>query len=195
MGDLASNSSWLAGAGGIILIAGVAAGAFFLVRSRRRRHNLFGLANDGQGGARGDYAPVSDDVPMGILERGRRKLGGGRGGAGSAGTKDLYDAFGDGPSDESDQEDDGRLNEATGLRYHDDFLEDDGEGDNERRSSRDNRAPAYDEDDDDQPERETGATRGSGSGSGSGNGNGRQQIGSNSGSSGSWQDAAEDAGA
>jgi kexin len=126
---------------------------------------------------------------MGLLERGRRKLGGGRGGD-SAGTKDLYDAFGDGPSDESDLEDDGRLTEATGLRYHDDFLEDDGEGEGNdtRRSSRDNRAPVYDvDDDDDQPEREALGTGGSGSGSG------QQQIGSNSGSSGSWQDAAEDA--
>lgn len=188
VGDLASNSTWLASAGGIIILFGLGAGVFLLLRRRNRRRNLFGLANEGQGGARGDYAPVSDDVPMGLLERGRRKLGGGRGGAGAAGTKELYDAFGDGPSDESDPEDDDeRLNESTALRYHDDFLEDDGDGDGNVRRSRDARAsPGYvveEEEEDGQPEREDRRPGGSG----------QAAQGSNSGSSGSWQDAAEDA--
>jgi kexin len=170
--DLASSSSWLAGAGGIILLAGVGAGLFFLLRARKRRRNLFGLANDGQGGARGDYAPVSEDVPMGLLERGRRKLGGGRTG-GPAGSKELYDAFGDGPSDESDEDDDGKLGESTTLRYHDDFLEDEGNRDE------------HDEGDDDQPARETvGASTSAGR---------VETHESRSGSSGSWQDAAEEA--
>jgi kexin len=177
--DLASSSSWLAGAGGIIVLAGIGIGAFFLLRSRRKSRNLFGLANNGEG-ARGDYAPVAEDVPMGLLERGRRKLGGG-GGSGAAGSKDLYDAFGDGPSDESDDEGDGRLNESAALRYHDDFLEDEGEdgrGDVKGQAG-------YDVVDDDQPEREAG--------SGSGPSGTREAHGSRSGSSGSWQDAADEA--
>jgi kexin len=171
--DLASSSSWLAGAGGIIMLAGIGAGVFFLLRSRRKSRNLFGLANNGEG-ARGDYAPVAEDVPMGLLERGRRKLGGG-GGGGAAGSKDLYDAFGDGPSDESDDDDDRRLNESTSLKYHDDFLEDEGEdgGGNVKRQA------GYE--DDDQPEREAGSSA-------------RVEAhDSHSGSSGSWQDAADDA--
>jgi kexin len=174
--DLASSSSWLAGAGGIIVLAGIGIGAFFLLRSRRKNRNLFGLANNGEG-ARGDYAPVAEDVPMGLLERGRRKLGGG-GGSGTAGSKDLYDAFGDGPSDESDDEGDGRLNESAALRYHDDFLEDegdDGRGDVKGQAR-------YDVEDDDQPERESGPS------------GAREAHGSRSGSSGSWQDAADEAG-
>lgn len=196
VGDLATNSTWLAGAGGIILLAGLGAGLFFFIRSRSKRNsrNLFGLANDGQGGARGDYAPVSEDVPMGLLARGRRKFGrggagGAGGGAGAAGTKELYDAFGDGPSDESDQDDDDtrRLNESTALRYHDDFLEDeaDAEGDDTRRSQAghsQSRNQYVDDDDDDQPAREEEVTSGPGAAA----------VGSNSGSSGSWQDAAED---
>lgn len=187
--DLATNSAWLASAGGIILLAGVGLGAFLLIRSRTRRRNLFGMANDGQGGARGDYAPVSDDVPMGLLERGRRKFGGrggGLGAGGAAGTKELYDAFGDGPSDEDDSEagDDVRLNESTALRYHDDFLDDgEGEGDGDGAT----RGQSTYTDDDDMPAREE-------VGAASGSGRGAAAQGSNSGSSGSgsWQDAAED---
>jgi kexin len=180
--DLASSSSWLAGVGGIILLAGVGVGAFFLIRSRRRSRNLFGLANNGEGRARGDYAPVSEDVPMGLLERGRRKFGGGQAG-GAAGSKDLYDAFGDGPSDESDNDDDdGRLNESAALRYHDDFLEDDGE---ERRSADVRGQDGYgeDDDDDDQPERQEGEPSSAR----------LDAHDSRSGSSGSWQDAGDEA--
>lgn len=179
--DLASSSSWLAGVAGIIVFAGIGAGVFFGLRSRKRRRNLFGLSNDGQGGARGDYAPVSEDVPMGLLARGRRKLGGG-GGGGATGIKELYDAFGDGPSDESDNEgDDARLDERAALRYHDDFLEDEGE----ERRSKDERGQGGYEVDDDLPAREEG-----GASTSAGRGGAHE---SRSGSSGSWQDATEDA--
>lgn len=164
---LASNSTWLASAGGIIVLFGAGIGAFFFFRARNRRRNLFGLSNDGEG-ARGAYAPVSEDVPMGLLARGRRKLGGrgsAGGGSNAAGTKELYDAFGDGPSDESDS-DDGDKGETAGLRYHDDFLEDEGE----------EREGGYK---DDEPEKPRSHSPREGQGSGSA-------------SSESWQDAGED---
>ncbi|ORY21423.1 peptidase S8/S53 domain-containing protein [Naematelia encephala] len=163
--NLAGSSTWLAGAGLIVVIFGASVGAFFFFRARRKRRNLFGLANNGEG-ARGQYAPVSEDVPMGLLERGRRKLGRGGGAMGGGQSKELYDAFGDGPSDEDESDDDGgRVSERTGLRYHDDFLDDEeGEGHDG--------PPAYR----DEPAETEGAKAGE----------------SASGSSSSWQDAAED---
>jgi len=166
--SLGAKSTWIAGAGMIIVLTGAAVGGFFYFRARKRRRNLFGLANSGEG-ARGAYAPVSEDVPMGLLERSRRKLGGGaRAGPGS---KELYDAFGDGPSDESDEEDpSGGVDERTALRYHDDFL-----GDDDPASA-------------DPPE-----YRDEPGGRGGGVEKARRAEGeSNSGSSSSWQDAAED---
>ncbi|WWD16394.1 hypothetical protein CI109_100820 [Kwoniella shandongensis] len=177
---LASSSTWIAGAGMIIVLAGAAVGAIFYYRVRRRRRNLFGLANNGEGGARGGYAPVSDDMPMGLLERGRRKLGGKSAGGGMAGSKELYDAFGDGPSDEEDDED--SADERSALRYHDDFLGDD-----------DEHSPTTKTEYKDDPEPES-AEKGEEEGK-SDKGKGKAGEGeSASGSSGSWQDAAEDVG-
>jgi len=173
--SLGANSTWLAGAGMIIVLAGSAVGGFFYFRARRRRRNLFGLANSGEG-ARGTYAPVAEDVPMGLLERGRRKLGGGA--KAGPGSKDLYDAFGDGPSDESDNEREG--DERTALRYHDDFLGDD----DQDPGSAD--PPEYR----DEPDARDGKRSAERVGRKEGEGNSN----SNSGSSSSWQDAAEDAG-
>ncbi|KAK8861683.1 hypothetical protein IAR55_002506 [Kwoniella newhampshirensis] len=176
---LASSSTWIAGAGMIIVLTGAAVGAFFYFRARRRRRNLFGLANNGEGGARGVYAPVSDDMPMGLLERGRRKLGGKGGTGGTAGSKDLYDAFGDGPSDEDDED---SADEQTALRYHDDFL-----GDDDEHHTTTVKAEYKDE-----PEIEPAAEKGL-----EGKDKGKNKAGegeSASGSSGSWQDAAEDVG-
>lgn len=172
---LGQNSSWIAGAGVIVVLAGAGVGSFFLLRARRRRRQLFGLSNNGEG-ARGAYQPVGDEeVPMGLLERGRRKLGGGanRG----TGSKELYDAFGDGPSDESDDGD--RGDERTALRYHDDFL-----GDEEDVPER--APPVYRDD----PETVKGEGRGEGSGTREGTP--LRDVNSQSGSSSSWQDAAEE---
>nr|XP_019011937.1 kexin [Kwoniella pini CBS 10737]OCF50718.1 kexin [Kwoniella pini CBS 10737] len=175
---LSKNSTWIAGAGMIILLTGVGIGAFFYYRSRKRRQNLFGLSNNGEG-ARGAYAPVSEDVPMGLLERSRKKFGGGvktTGGTGT-GSKELYDAFGDGPSDSESEED-----ERTGLRYHDDFLED--EDHPPRISESDSKLKIEYKD---EPEIES-------PGSGSEEKGKSKEITntSASGSSSSWQDAAED---
>ncbi|WVR03717.1 hypothetical protein IAU60_000712 [Kwoniella sp. DSM 27419] len=172
---LSANSTWIAGAAMIMVLAGSGLGVFFYIRNRKRRQNIFGLSNNGAG-ARGDYAPISDDVPMGLLERGRRKLGGGgRGGGG--GTKELYDAFGDGPSDDESE------GETAALRYHDDFLGDDdhdGAEETHLRSKRSSEGAEYK----DEPEEE-GAEVGD---------KGKRKEESASGSSGSWQDAAEDVG-
>jgi kexin len=184
--SLASSSTWLAGAGVIVLLFGVGIGAFLYIRNRRRNKNLFGLglANNGEG-ARGSYAPVSEDVPMGLLERGRRKLGVSRGGTGAAaGTKELYDAFGDGPSD--DESDDG-LNERTALRYHDEFLDD------EEHQEGGQVDPAQYRD-----EPHAGSAGGSGGGEEKEERKEQDDVGrrteSHAGSSGSWEDAAEDVG-
>ena len=165
--DLASSPRWIAGAGAIVVLAGAAVGAFFYFRARRRKRNLFGFSNNGDG-ARGAYQPVGEeDVPMGLLERGRRRLGG-RGGT-QGGSKELYDAFGDGPSDDSDDE---RGGENTALRYHDEFLGDDED---------EGQPPRYK----DEPSERAG-------GSGTREGTPKRDLESHSGSTGSWQDAAEE---
>ncbi|WVQ93527.1 hypothetical protein IAU59_000601 [Kwoniella sp. CBS 9459] len=187
---LTSNSTWIAGAGMIIVLAGTGLGAFFYYRSRKRRQNLFGLSNNGEG-ARGAYAPISEDVPMGLLERSRRKLGGsgkaGAAGGGAGGTKELYDAFGDGPSDEESDDQD----ETTALRYHDDFLGDDEDHDHDHghghpghgsgSATRGLESEYRDEPDTEDGEGEEGGVD-----------KGKRKEESGSGSSGSWQDAADD---
>ena len=173
----------------LVVLAGAGTGAFFFFRARRRNRNPFGLANNGEG-ARGAYQPVSDDVPMGILDRGRRKLGmGGRGGQG-AGSKDLYDAFGE----ESDEESDDDAGERTALRYHDDFLEDDHDHDLPPREA-DAQTPQYR----DEPEEHPKPHQAVEEPEHDDDGEKRQRVKrdeaggeSASGSSGSWQDAAEE---
>jgi kexin len=106
MSSLAANSTWVLGALAFIGLAGTGVGAFFFLRSRRRKMRGFGGGGEeGEGG--GGYVGVAgeDDVAMGMLS-GRRNGGGGK-------TKELYDAFGDGSSDESIDDDDGAA-----LRYH-----------------------------------------------------------------------------
>ena len=194
--SLSQNKVWLGGSAAIIVLGAAGVGVFFFFRARSKRNrNLFGLSNNGAG-ARGAYAPVNEDVPMGLLERGRRKLGG-RGGAGAGGaavaaqgSKELYDAFGDGPSDESDLDDSPGLDERTALRYHDDFLEDD---------PRSADPPSYRDEPEKRDETGSGGSGGSGrsgvSARDSVQRDGRRGEGeSNSGSSSSWQDATEDVG-
>lgn len=173
--NLASSSTWLVAAGAIIILSGAAISAFFVFRARRQKRNLFGLSNNGQG-ARGAYQPV-DDVQMSLLERGRRKFGKSK--SESQGTKDLYDAFGDGPSDE--EEDD--LDERTALRFHDGFLEDNEPNEEEgpKTEYRDEPEPETLRD-----EEEAVGTKDKGKGKGPSEGE------SGSGSSSSWQDAAEE---
>ncbi|TYJ56245.1 hypothetical protein B9479_003090 [Cryptococcus floricola] len=176
--SLASSSTWLAGAGAILLLFAGSIGAFFFIRSRRQKKNLFGLSNNGTG-ARGAYEPVDDDVQMSLLERGRRKFG--KGQSESKGTKELYDAFGDGPSSDEDEGDDDGLDERTALRYHDDFLEDD-----DPRSGQLSGVPKTEYRD--EPEAEEGEVKVD-----KGKGKAKADGESGSGSSSSWQDADEEA--
>ncbi len=121
---LAASPAWIFGAGAVVSLTALSAAAFFIIRSRRRRQSLFQQLSGRD--ERGGYAPVGDDVQMGLLGRGRRKLMGGGGGE-SGTSKVLYDAFAEGES-EDDEYDDGRQDaETVALKYHDDFLMDEGE--------------------------------------------------------------------
>lgn len=168
---LRKHSAWLAGAFLIVLLAALAGGGYFLYRSRKRAAAL-GLAGDN--GARGAYAPVSEDVPMTLFGRRKKR---------AEESKELYDAFGDGPSDDEDDE-------TTALRYHDRFLDDEDEpeasGSGSRERADEGEPPAYSDDE----------------GKGKGKSPARSGstspavvspvIGASNTSSSSWQDAADD---
>ncbi|KAL1411825.1 pheromone processing endoprotease [Vanrija albida] len=181
---LRKHSAWLAGAFLVVLLAALSGGAFFLYRQKKRRDAL-GLAG-GAGAARGAYAPVADDeVPMGLLERGARSIGL-RQKRTSPESKELYDAFGDGPSDD---ESDAGANESTALRYHDSFLEDDEDhtphaGGSGGGSHDAHEPPAY-RDDEDQPPREPSSPEGTSTPA-------ELIAGESNTSSGSWQDAGDE---
>ncbi len=132
--SLTTSSTWIFGAAGFILLAAAIATGFFIIRTRRRRRNLFDQIN---GGERGAYEAVGDDVQMSLLGRGRQKLMG-RGGGESGTSKVLYDAFAEGESEEDDEED---AAEDTALKYHDDFLAD------EEENNRAGPAEEYEDDD------------------------------------------------
>jgi kexin len=119
------NKTWFAGGGGLFLLAIAAGGVFFLFRARRKRQMMQELSAE-----RGEYAPVAEEVPMGLL--GRRNNDGGK--------KDMYDdAFAE---NEMPEDDDFDTRDGAPLKYHDDFLEDEeGEDDSPKRST-----PAYRDD-------------------------------------------------
>lgn len=109
---LVSNSKWVFGAIGIVVVFGLSAGAYLLWRRRSAGHR------------RGDYTSVAgDDVALSSMRGGggRSASAAGRGGGG---TKELYDAFGE------VSDDDEFLDEEAGMRrpltesYHEGFLDD-----------------------------------------------------------------------
>ncbi len=120
-----SDSSASSGAIGIVLIFGISAGTFFYRRSVLRRQ------------AAGEYSAVNadDDHPMsplgqsGRLRRSRRSRRTGKGR-----TKELYDAFAEHGDEEDDSGEDANEEDelvrrdgsssSPGLRYHDEFLDD-----------------------------------------------------------------------
>ncbi|KAI5117476.1 hypothetical protein M0805_007180 [Coniferiporia weirii] len=105
MYNLVTNSKWVFGAIGAVVLFGVAGGVFFLWRRHSAR--------------RAQYKSLAgDDLVMGTVGRSR---------GGAAGTKELYDAFGEVSDDEY-------ADEETGLRqplaegtagFHSGFLDDD----------------------------------------------------------------------
>jgi kexin len=107
------KSTWLFAASGIVVIFAASLAAFFVIRNRRKQKEK------GDAGAY-EFVPGEDDDPntmsMSALERGRRKLQGGKSRRGTR-TKELYDAFGEGSS----QEDADDLDERAALtrRYKD----------------------------------------------------------------------------
>lgn len=177
IGDLLNSSTWLIAAGVLVAIFAIAGGLFFWRRRVRRIAAYSGLPGGGGG----------DDMALGAVDgSSRRLLGGGRKGDGRSpgGTKQLYDALAEGSDDE---EDDGHLPSSSdhpGLRYHDDFLEDD-QPDSTPHSPR---AGGY-RDDDGSPARKS-ALLGAGSEKGTDR---RNPPDSPSGGSGdSWEHASED---
>lgn len=123
--DLLSDSTWLLGASGVVILFGLGAGTFFWLRRRRLQK-------------RSAYSALSggDDMRMRSMDRDNSARAGLLGGGGSGNTRELYDAFGV-LSDEEDQDDDdeesalrgagGRYDThpGRGLGYHEGFLEDD----------------------------------------------------------------------
>ena len=101
------NSNWLFIAAGVVFVFAASVAAFFIMRKRR---------GGGKGGAAGggsagyEFVPEDDDMELGARTGGAR-------------TKELYDAFGDGPSDEDDDDDAGdqaSLKRGVGSIYRDD---------------------------------------------------------------------------
>ena len=110
MSHLLSNSRWLVGALGVVVLFSIGCGLFFWRRHVRRKND------------QSIYIPVvnGEDVPM----MDQRSRAGGRGRNGGR-TKELYDAFGEDYDEDADEE--------TGLRrpvdtddlgFHSGFLED-----------------------------------------------------------------------
>lgn len=123
--DLLSDSTWLVGATGVVVLFGLGAGIFFFLRRRRLQK-------------RSAYSALSggDDVRMRSMDRDSNARAGLLG-RGSGNTRELYDAFGV-LSDENDEDDDDEesalrgagggydAHPGRGLGYHEGFLDDDG---------------------------------------------------------------------
>lgn len=102
------KSTWLFAAAGVVVIFAASLAAFFVIRSRKNRR----IKADA--GAY-EFVPGEDDdhMAMGELERAGKATGGKRG----TRTKELYDAFGEGSSEEDADELDERA--ALTARYKD----------------------------------------------------------------------------
>ena len=96
---------------GVVLIFMASLCAFFIVRHRRSKRTKVDTAYE--------FVPGEDDdtMAMGTLQGGARKKQAGKGQSGTTRTKELYDAFGEGSSDEEGDE----MDERAGLttRYRD----------------------------------------------------------------------------
>jgi len=126
--DLLSDSTWLVGAIGVVVLFCIGAGVFFWLRRRRLQK-------------RSAYSALSggDDMRMRPMDRDSSARAGLLAGGGSGNTRELYDAFGV-LSDEEDHDDDDEesalrgagggydAQPGRGLGYHEGFLDDDTAG-------------------------------------------------------------------
>jgi kexin len=124
--DLLSNSTWLVGAFGVVILFGLGAGTFlWLRRQRLQKRSAYSALSGG------------DDVRMRSMDRDSSAraglFSGGRGGN----TRELYDAFGVLSDEEGHDDDDEEsalrgagggydAHPGGGLGYHEGFLDDDG---------------------------------------------------------------------
>lgn len=116
MENLASGSSWVYGAAGVVVLVGLVGLAVGLLRWRKKRRD-FGGADE-----RGSYGMLrrrirgggeeGDDVAMGMLSGRKNRR------AGIARTKELYDAFGDVTDSEEEEEDEDDQLHRDPLGYH-----------------------------------------------------------------------------
>ena len=126
--DLLSDSTWLVGAVGVVVLFGVGAGIFFWLRRRRLQK-------------RSAYSalPGGDDVRMRSMDRDSSARAGLLGGGGGGNTRELYDAFGVLSDEEGhdDEDEESALRGAgggydahpgRGIGYHEGFLDDDTAG-------------------------------------------------------------------
>lgn len=108
------KSTFVFAAAGVVLIFATSLCVFFLVRHRRSKRSKLDTTYE--------FVPGEDDdnMAMGSLNGGRRKKAAG-GKRSATRTKELYDAFGEGSSDEGD----GEMDERAGLttRYKDEPIE------------------------------------------------------------------------
>ena len=112
MSHLLSNSTWLIGAFGAVILFSIGCGIFFW----RRRI--------GQYKNRPQYDIVAEGEDLPMMDQGNRA--GGRGGRDGGRTRELYDAFGE--DYDADEDDETTLRgpvETGGLEFHQGFLEDD----------------------------------------------------------------------
>lgn len=98
------------GAGGVVVMIALGAGGAFWYRARRKRNALREHSAE-----RGDYQPVSDDLPMENLRQRVKRTG-------------DDDAF----ADEATEEEEDEASEGTALKYHDSFLDDEDEQEKDR---------------------------------------------------------------
>jgi len=126
--NLLSDSTWLVGAVGVVVLFGLGAGIFFWLHRRRLQK-------------RSAYSALSggDDMRMRSMDRDSSARAGLLGGGGSGNTRELYDAFGVLSDEEGHDDDDEEsalrgagggydAHPGRGLGYHEGFLDDDTAG-------------------------------------------------------------------
>lgn len=118
MKDLATSPLGIYVSGGVILMIAVGAVIGLWVRARRRTAMFRDLT-----GERGVYRPVSNDLQMDDIGRRQRVK--------RTGHDDVF------ADEATEDEDEDEMDEGTALKYHENFLEDEEEGDGEQATASD----------------------------------------------------------